>query len=40
MAFMYQSMGRTFHEHILHLFHYGGWIAEMLFMVLFAYIAV
>ena len=30
-------MGRAFHEYILRI---SGWIAEMLFMLFFAYIAV
>jgi len=34
------AMGRTFPEHILRVFSVmAGWIAEMLFMLFFAYIA-
>ena len=39
MAFTYRDMGCAFHEHILHISVMAGWIAEMLFMLFFAYIA-
>ena len=38
MAFIYQDMGHAFHEYILWIFWMAGWISEMLFMLLFAYI--
>ena len=40
MAFTYQDMGCTFHEYIFLFFVMAGWIAEMLSMLFFAYIAV
>ena len=41
MAFMCRDMGYTFHGYILSVFSVmAGWIAEILFMLLFAYIAV
>ena len=40
MAFTYRDMGRVFHEYILRISVMAGWIAEMLFMLFFAYIAV
>ena len=41
MAFMYQGMGRTFHEHIFSMFSVmAGWIVKMLFIQFFAYNAV
>ena len=44
MAFTYQDMGCAFHEYILRIFCMAGWnagwIAGMLFMLFFAYIAV
>ena len=41
MAFRYRDMERTFHEHIFSIISVlAGWIAEMLFMLFFAYIAV
>ena len=42
MAFTYRDMGHAFHKHILRIFR-NGWTdctIEMLFMLLFAYIAV
>ena len=39
--FGFRGMGHAFHEHILRIFHImAGWIAEMLFMLFFAYTAV
>jgi len=41
MAFMYQDMGHAFHECIYSpYFLMAGWIAEMLFMLFYVYIAV
>ena len=39
MAFRHQDMGRAFHGHILLFSVMAGWIAELFFMVFFAYIA-
>ena len=37
----YQDMGRAFHKYILRIFSVmARWIAEMLFMLFFPYIAV
>jgi len=40
MAFTYRDLGHTFQKQILLFSVMVGWIAEMLFMVFFAYIAV
>ena len=40
MAFTYQDMGHVFHEHILRISIMAEWIAEMLFMLFFAYTVV
>ena len=40
MAFMYRDMGHAFHECNSVFSVIAGWIAEMLFMLFFAYIAV
>ena len=40
MAFTNRDTGCTFHEYISVFFVMTGWIAETLFMLFFAYIAV
>ena len=40
MASMHRDMGHTFHEYILRISVMAGWIAEMLYMLYFAYITV
>ena len=37
MAFTYQEIGQAFHKYILCISVMAGWIAEMLFMLFFAY---
>ena len=38
MAFTYRGIGQVFHKHILHISVMAGWIAEMIFMLFFAYV--
>ena len=40
MAITHQDMGHVFYKHILCNSKMAGWIAEMIFMLFFAYIAV